>query len=214
MRGDQKEGRFSIAYERASNVSGTTTELVQTVGQFVDWWIFDPTSTSIDPIYDVGSSIVGGGRKWFSPFTIPVINAHLQQGATVQSDRGFYNTDILTLTINIDVIENHLNYYGGNAANAREISTVEVNPDAYLRDRIVFRNEVFSPTQVSPQGIIKDKYTLLQISCEQVNAEELVNDSQFQRFANYTPFIEANDDPLGHFGYGEEKYNYSVYGGY
>ena len=192
MRGDQKEGRFNVAYERGSFVSGTTTELVQTVGQLVDWWIFDAVNTSVDPIYDVGSSIIGGGRKWLAPFTIPVVTAHLEQGATVQNDRGFYNTDILTVTINVDVIENHLNFYGGNAANARQLSTVESNPDAFLRDRIVFRNEVFSPTQVSPQGIIKNKYTLLQISCEQVNAEELVNDSQFQHYAGYTAFDQTS----------------------
>ena len=191
MRGDQKEGRFSVQYERGSFVSGTTVELVNTVGQFVDWWIFDPVNTAVDPIYDVGSSVIGGGRKWLTPFTIPVVNAHLQQGATVQSDRGFYNTDLLTITINVDVIENHLNFFGGNATNKRQLSTVEINPDLYLRDRIVFRHEVFSPTQVSPHGIIKDKYTLLQISCEQVNPEELVNDSQFQHYANYKAFDET-----------------------
>ena len=188
MRGDQREGRFNVAYERGSNASGINVELVQTVGTFVDWWIFDSVNTVVDPIYDVGSSVIGGGRKWLTPFTIPVVNARLEQGATVQSDRGFYNTDILTVTINIDVIENHLNFYGGNATNRRELSTVEINPDAYLRDRIVFRNEVFSPTRVSPQGIIKNKYTLLQVSCEQVNAEELVNDSQFLSYANYSAF--------------------------
>ena len=191
MRGDQKEGRFNVQYERGSFVSGTTVELVNTVGQFVDWWIFDPINTDVDPIYDVGSSIVGGGRKWLTPFTIPVVNAHLQQGATVQSDRGFYNTDLLTITINVDVIENHLSFFGGNASNRRELSTVEINPDLYLRDRIVFRNEVFSPTQVSPQGILKNKYTLLQISCEQVNPEELINDSQFQHYAGYKAFDET-----------------------
>lgn len=191
MRGDQKEGRFNIAYERGSFVSGTTTELVQTVGQFVDWWIFDAPNSQVDPIYDVGSSIVGGGRKWLSPFKVPIINGDLQQGATVQSDRGFYNTDILTITVNIDVVENHLNFYGGNAANFRQLKTIETNPDAYLRDRVVYRGEVFSPTGVQPVGIIKDKYTLLLITCEQVNSEELVNDSQFQTYANYNPFDET-----------------------
>lgn len=191
MRGDQREGRFSIAYERGSSVSGTSVELVQTVGTFVDWWIFDPVNTEVDPIYDVGSSVIGGGRKWLNPFTIPVVNARLEQGASVQNDRGLYNTDILTVTINVDVIENHLNFFGGNASNRRELHTIELNPDLYLRDRIVFRNEVFSPTQVSPHGIIKDKYSLLQITCEQVNSEELVNDSQFQHYANYVAFDES-----------------------
>ncbi|CAB4122196.1 hypothetical protein UFOVP27_98 [uncultured Caudovirales phage] len=188
MRGDNREGRFSIPYERGSNVSGTSVELVKTVGTQVDWWIYDQSSSVIDPIYDVASDSIGGGRKWKTPFTIPVVNAHLEQGITVQSDRGFYNTDQLTIVINVDVIENHINFYGANASNIRELSTVEINPDVYLRDRIVFRHEVFSPVKVLPQGIIKDKYTLLQVTCEQVNAEELVNDSQFQHFANYSAF--------------------------
>jgi len=191
MRGDNKEGRFSIQYERGSNVSGTTSELVQTVGTFVDWWIYDQTNTVIDPVYDVGYGSFGGGRKWKTPFTIPVVNAHLEQGATVQNERGFYNTDQLTIVINVDVVENHLNFFGANASNSRQLSTIEVNPDAYLRDRVVFRNQVFTPMKVLPQGIIKDKYSLLQISCEQVNAEELVNDSQFQRYANYLAFNES-----------------------
>jgi hypothetical protein len=33
---------------------------------------------------------------------------------------------------------------------------------------------------------------LLQVSCEQVNAEELVNDSQFQYYAGYTAFDETS----------------------
>lgn len=191
MRGDNREGRFNIQYERGSNVSGTMVELVQTVGTFVDWWIYDQDNTVVDPIYDVGSNYANGGRKWKTPFTIPVVNAHLEQGVTVQSERGFYNTDQLTIVINVDVVENHLNFYGANASNSRQLSTVEVNPDAYLRDRIVFRHQVFTPVKVLPQGIIKDKYSLLQVSCEQVNAEELVNDSQFQHFANYSAFNES-----------------------
>jgi hypothetical protein len=191
MRGDNKEGRFSVQYERGSSVSGTTSELVQTVGTNVDWWIYDSASSQLDPIYDVGSSSISGGRKWKTPFTIPVVNARIQQGVSVQNDRGLYNTDIMTVTINVDVVQNHLNFYGANASNARQLSTIEINPDAYLRDRIVFRNQVFSPTQISLHGIIKDKYTLVQISCEQVNAEELVNDSQFQRYANYRAFDET-----------------------
>jgi hypothetical protein len=187
MRGENKQGRFDVAFERASFVSGTTTELVKTVGTTVAWWIFDEAATVVDPIYDTGSDS-GTGRMWKNPLTIPVVNAHLEQGVTVQSDRGFYNTDQLIITINVDVIEDNLNFYGANMNNIPELANVEINPDDYLRDRIVFRDEVFTPIRVSPQGIIGDKYTLLQITCNQVNPEEMVNDSQFQHYANYDPF--------------------------
>ena len=187
MRGENKQGRFDVAFERASFVSGTTTELVKTVGTTVAWWIFDEAATVVDPIYDTGSDS-GTGRMWKNPLTIPVVNAHLEKGVTVQSDRGFYNTDQLIITINVDVIEDNLNFYGANMNNIPELANVEINPDDYLRDRIVFRDEVFTPVKVLPQGIIGDKYTLLQITCNQVNPEEMVNDSQFQHYANYDPF--------------------------
>jgi len=187
MRGENKQGRFNVTYERGSSVSGTTTELVQTVGTNVAWWLYDQASTVIDPIYDVGADS-GTGRMWKTPLTIPVVSAQIQRGVTAQSDRGFYNTDQLTILINVDVIEDMLNFYGANASNIPELSQVEVNPIQYLRDRIVFRDEVFTPIRVLPQGIIGDKYTLLQVICNQVNAEEMVNDSQFQHYANFSAF--------------------------
>jgi hypothetical protein len=187
MRGENRQGRFNVPYERNSSITGTTTELVTTVGTTVDWYIYDQAATVVDPIYDTGSDS-GVGRVWKQPLTIPVVNAHLEQGVTMQSDRGFYNTDRLTLLINVDVIENRLNFYGANSSNVPELSNVEINPDSYLRDRITFRHEVFTPTRVLPQGIIGDKYTLLQVTCNQVNPEEMVNDAQFQHFAGYSSF--------------------------
>jgi len=187
MRGENRQGRFNIPFEHSSIISGTTNELVSTVGTTVAWWQYDPASTVVDPIYDVGGNS-GTGRMWKNPITIPVVNAHLEQGVTVQSDRGFYNVDQLTIIINVDVIENHLNFYGANANNIPQISNVEINPDEYLRDRIVFRDEVFTPIRVLPEGIIQNNYTLLRVQCNQVNPEELVNDSQFQHYANYSSF--------------------------
>jgi len=188
MRGENRQGRFSVPFEHSSIISGTTTELVHTVGTNVDWWIFDQANTIVDPIYDTGAASSSGGRMWKTPLKIPVVNAHLEQGVTVQSDRGFYNVDQLTIVINVDVIEDNLNFSGANATNIAELHSVEINPDMYLRDRIVFRHQVFTPTRVLPEGIIQDKYTLLRVQCNQVNAEEMVNDSQFQHFANYSAF--------------------------
>lgn len=187
MRGDNRQGRFNIQFEHASIVSGTTVELVNTVGTTVQWWLFDEANTVVDPIYDVGSDS-GEGRMWKTPLTIPVVNAHLERGVTAQSDRGFYNTNQLTLVINVDVIEDMLNFYGANSTNVPELARVEIDPTEYLRDRIVFRDEVFTPIRVLPEGIIQDKYTLLRVQCNQVNAEEMVNDSQFQHYANYSDF--------------------------
>ena len=192
MRGERVDGRFSIDSERESIISGTSKDLVRMTGSHVEWWFFDKDNTVIDEIYDVGSSSSDGGRRWIGPVRVPVVNADMDQGATVQNDRGFYNTDVLTVTINMDIITSGKNrtmtdIQGANSSTIPQLSKIETQPDSYLLDRIVFRNEVFAPVQIFPRGIITDQYTLMTIRCYQVNPEELVNDPQFETYASYNP---------------------------
>ena len=186
MRGEQVIGRFNINHERASIISGTTKEVVRTVGYDIEWWLYRADLTVIDPIYDVGFSGSGVGRRWEGPNHISVINATLTQGVTVQNERGFYNTDVLSITINMDVIDGS-SLSGGESLPIPQLKYLPTNPDAYLRDRVVFKNQVFTPKRVLPKGIITDDYTLFDIDCYQVNPEELVNDPQFQQYATYSP---------------------------
>ena len=187
MRGENRQGRFNIPHERDSIIAGTTKEMVNTVGNVIEWWFYDEENTTIDPIYDTADNS-SGGRIWIGPTMVPVINTTIIQGNTAQNDRGFYNTDLLKITINIDMVEDHRRHYGKNARTYPNLTQMEINPDVYLRDRVVFRNEVWEPTQVSPLGLITDRYTVMSITCNQVNAEEMVNDPQFQQYANYSYF--------------------------
>ena len=186
MRGQRRQGRFTINSERKSIISGTTTEIVQTVGNEIEWWVYDKLHTQVDEIYDVGSSGQYGGRRWIGPILVPTINAALYQGVTMQNDRGFYNTDVLRITINMDVIERGEDLVGSNSSNRPWLCDLPTNVDKYLNDRIVFRGEVFTPTRIYPKGILTDKYTIFTLDCNQVNSEELVNDPQFQVYANYS----------------------------
>lgn len=206
MRGENRQGRFSVEHERTSIIAGTTKELVRTVGNIVEWWFYDPINTVIDPIYDVGASSAGGGRRWNGPIQVPVVNAAIYQGATpANNDRGFYNTDVLRITINMDVIRDGVDLRGANESTLPQLSKIETYPDHYLFDRVVFRQQVFQPTQITPRGIITDKYTVVTIECSQVNAEELVNDPQF---ASYASYLASN--PLT--GYGVETFGDGLYG--
>ena len=189
MRGERYEGRFNINHERGSIIGGTTREVVRMVGYEIEWWLYKEELTLVDPIYDVGANT--GGRRWHGPHHIPVVNASLVQGQTVQSERGLYNTDVLTILLNMDIIDGS-SLSGGESLPIPELKYLPSNPDAYLRDRVVFRNEVFSPKRISPKGIITDDYTLFEIEFWQVNSEELINDPQFQQFANYSPFLDKN----------------------
>jgi hypothetical protein len=195
MRGERRIGRFNIPNERSSIIAGTSSELVRTVGNSVQWYVFDAASTVVDPIYDVGSSDPStGGRKWFQPLTVPVIKAVLYQGVSMQNDRGFYNTDLLRITMNMDVIEQGTNLLGMNASNMPHFENILTNTDNFLLDRIAFRNEIFTPDRIQPMGLVNNKYTVLSMDCLQVNAEELVNDPQFAAYASYSAY---NDNAFG-----------------
>lgn len=185
MRGEYPVGRFNINHERQSIIGGTTKDVVRMVGYQIEWWLYRPDLTTVDAIYDVGNN--SGGRIWDGPHHIDVINARLTQGVTITTQQGFYNTDVLDLTINMDVIDGS-SLSGGESLPIPELRYLPSNPDAYLRDRVVFKNQVFRIQQILPKGIITNDYTLFGIQCVQVNAEELVNDPQFSAYANYNPF--------------------------
>lgn len=206
MRGERREGRFSVMHEQQSIKGAITTELVRTVGTTIDWWFYDPVSTVVDPIYDVGSSTSIGGRRWTGPIAVPVVNTSIFQGMTSSNDeRGFYNVDTLRITINVDVIRQGNNLLGANSGTIPQLSLLEINPDHYLLDRIVFRAQVYQPIKINPLGFITDRYTVISIDCTQVNPEELVNDPQFQSYANFKFY-----DPLD--GYGAKAYGAETYG--
>lgn len=183
MRGQRVEGRFSIDSERESIIAGTNSELVYTVGQYIEWWFYDPERTVIDPVYDVGSA--SGGRYFDGPHRIPVIHAALFQGVTMQNDRGFYNTDVLRITLNMDILESNTQVSGSVFPSIDHLDKLMDNPDHFLRDRVVFRNEVFTPDQITQRGILKGKYTICSVDCVQVNPEEMDNDPQFLGYSRY-----------------------------
>jgi hypothetical protein len=127
----------------------------------------------IDPIYDVGQDISGsvGGKRWKGPFELPVVRAVIQQGQVRTSQGGYYNADMLHLTLNIEDVE----------AIAPGVIT---NPDYQNKGRIIWKNQVYRPYGVQERGIIAERFTLLVVECQQIMPEEMVNDPQFQAYAN------------------------------
>lgn len=171
MRNYEPWGRFQIPYERESILWGIDTEITKHIGQSVEWWEYDPTTSVSDDLYDVGS--VAEGKNWKAPFTLPCVNVSLYQGVTVQSDRGFYNTDLLRITLNALDVETYI--LGLEKDD---------NSDKHLKDRVVFRGTVFRPKQFYLKGQITDDYTIFTVDLLEINPEELVNDQQFSQYAN------------------------------
>jgi len=156
---------------------GIVDELRDPVGTTVSWWLWDANYTEqnptlvFDPIYNTSNEEEGKGRRWVEPFKMPVIMAQQLRGTNVENERGFYVTDTLRLVIAVDDIN-------------RFLPAMVSDPNAHIRDRVVFQDEVFVPTRVLPRGRYKDRYSVITIDCNQINPEQLVNDPQFQEYAN------------------------------
>ena len=161
MRGSNILGRFDDKYEVKSNRHGISQDLQRPVGQSVNWHMFNPTASVVDPIYDVGDST--GGRVWDAPIVIPVVNAYVFQSEMHQNDRGFYTIDTLRLFINYDDV-------------VRYIPSLDADPDQRVKDRVDFRGQMYTPNRVFPRGQISMDYTMLTVDLTQVKDEEMVND--------------------------------------
>jgi len=153
---------------------GIHADLQRPVGTELYWWKYDSVNTVVDSIYDTGAST--GGKRWIAPpFTIPVVTAIIYQGQTVQNERGFYQSDVLRLT----VAEREAEIYFPDLIKNN-------SSDSLFKDRIVYQNEVWIPTRFYLRGQIQSIYTLLTIDLNQVNPEELINDPQFLQYAPIT----------------------------
>lgn len=200
MRGNTGDGgRFDLDYESKSMYEGIGEELGATVGVDVDWmrwqdyYLEANYNTIVDDIYDVSSSEPGQGRRWMLPIKMPAIMAQWVRGTNVMNQRGYYVTDTLRLVLNV-----------GDAQ--RLLPSLLTDPSAHIKDRIIYRGEVFSPTRVLPRGSFGYRWAVVTVDLNQVNPEELVNDPQFQKYA--TPVTSE----LRTLGYGSGSYGSDPYG--
>jgi hypothetical protein len=202
MRGAKLQGRFNLDYESKSMYEGIAEDLGATVGvevdyfRWQDYFLDDQYRDILDDVYDVSSSGPGLGRRWMLPFKLPVVMAQLMRGGNQMNERGFYTVDTLRIVLN-----------AGDAE--RLIPTVlKDEPNNHIKDRIVYRGQVFTPTRVNPRGHFGYRFAVVTIDCQEVSPEELVNDPQFMKYA--TP---AKRDPRNDiYGYGLNGYGDGTYG--
>lgn len=161
-------GRFSSDWETNEINDAIEKDLTNPVGTTVLWYVWDAESSHIDPIYDVGAAD-GIGRQWRDPVEIPVIAARIKQGQTNMVEQGFYNADRLHVVINHDVM-------------LALVPDLMDDPDPLNRDRFIWKGQVYRPIISQEQGIILERFTILSFDAQQVMAEEMVNDPQFQAY--------------------------------
>jgi hypothetical protein len=178
---------------------GIAEDLGGTVGVEVDWWRWSDDYVTanytdvVDDIYDVSNYQVGKGRRWMLPFKMPAVMAQFIRGTNVMNERGFYVSDTLRLVMNVGDVQ-------------RMLPGLLTDSNAHIKDRIVYRGEVFVPTRVLPRGSFGYRWAVVTVDCNQVNPEELINDPQFQKQAS--PSISENRT----IGYGAGAYGSDPYG--
>jgi len=148
---------------------GIDAELRAPVGQHVQWIVFNGPESGTDAIYDVADQVVG--RVWREPIRIPAYAAIGTQGRSFHNERGFYNTDTLTVMVAMNVIED-------------VFPELAWQPDNHIRDRILYRGKVFVPNFIAKKGILRNSYTTLTVESSQVNPEEYVNDPQLVEWSH------------------------------
>jgi hypothetical protein len=168
-------GRFDWRYELDSIHRGMDRELHQTIGQIVPWFVYDPTRTVVDDIYDVASS-VNTGRVWKPPVSVAVLNAIKLEANAPINQRGLYTVDTLQVIISPD------------ALRLAGLSDVIENPNVHVVDRIVYENKVFDIEQIRVRGVLQGDYSyaVVGLDARQVKREELVNDLT-EQWSKYIP---------------------------
>jgi hypothetical protein len=168
MRHSDPGGRFTVPWEQTQIFDGIDGELRAPVGHHVKWIEFDADASAVDPIYDVADQVTG--RQWKDPLRIPAYAAFIYQGPTMHNDRGFYNTDILRVSVAMDVME-------------RTFPALVWEPDKHISDRILYRGKIFIPTRIYLRGLLRNSHTIFTVDANQVNPEEYVNDPQLHAWA-------------------------------
>jgi len=173
MRASHPGGRFTVESEIDRYWAGIDEDLQRPVGGELPWFRFNPAATVVDDIYDVGSSS-GTGRRWEPARGLKYIVAQVFQGETFQNDRGFYNADVLRITINM-------------ADLLRDFPDFPDDPDSFLKDRAIFNEKPFRPTRIYQRGRVLDRYTVITMDLIEEKEEEIINDPQFQQYALDNP---------------------------
>jgi len=124
---------------------------------------------------------------------MPTVMAQAIRGTNVMNERGFYVADTLRLVLNVGDVQ-------------RMLPGLITDPSSHIKDRIMYRGEVFVPTRVLPRGSFGYRWAVVTIDCNQVNPEELVNDPQFQNQAS--PSVSENRT----YGYGAAGFGQDLYG--
>ena len=160
---------FDTRFEQSSIDKGINDRQIE-IGVNVDWYFWDPKDSRISNVYDEDAP--GASAHWDGPHPMPVLNATRTTGSLESTGEGSYVVDMATLVIG---------YREGSLRGLRPDQTAN-----HLKDRFVWEGKVWNPSSVVPRNLLggtNNRRSTIIVTATEVRDDELVNDAQFQRYA-------------------------------
>jgi hypothetical protein len=161
-------GRFTADYEMRdihSSLRGWQSEFGDRVLYYRFWG-------EESEVHDIWDEATGGGRVWHPPAEVEVLHVTHVEGGQEDRDQGLYYNDNLYITASFEQLKR------------LGMTEMDLQSQAYLRDRIVYDFRVFKVTRIQVMGQIQRRDAIVSIEGTQVKPDEMLNDRGFEAFAN------------------------------
>ena len=165
---DWKKGRYSADVETNSIFSGLEGWRAEN-GDWFNYYRFNAGASVMDDVYDEAS---GSGKSYFPPVRVPAIHVVHVQGENEYGDMGFYYNDQLTITVSFE----QFSLVGMEYA--------DITAGDYLKDRILYNGQVYRVVQMSSRRKIQERSIIIEISCQQLKPDELIDDAEFAQWSS------------------------------
>lgn len=167
---DYESGRFSADYEmtQISRVlRGWQTEFGDNILYYRYWG-------EQSEVHDIWGEAAGVGRVWHPPHEIEVLHVTRVEGSNEDRMQGQYYNDSLYVRASYSQLQR------------LGMNELDLLHQSYLRDRMVYDFRVFRVTNVQITGQIQKRDPIVSIEGTQVKPDEMLNDTQFEKFARPT----------------------------
>ena len=165
---DYGSGRFNTDFETNEihrSLKGWQTE-------FGDQALYYRYWGAESEVHDIWDEAAGVGRMWHPADLIELLHVTHVEGGNEDRQYGQYYNDNLYATASWEQL-------------ARlGMTEMDLQHQSYLRDRIVYDYRVFKITRLQVMGQIQRRDTIVSIEGTQVKPDEMLNDPQFEAFAN------------------------------
>lgn len=165
---DFESGRFNADHEiteMSAALRGWQTEF----GDNVLWYRYWREESASNSVFDESDN---AGRIYHPAAEVPVLHVTHIEGGNENRAEGMYYNDELYITASFD----ELTKIG--------FTEMDLTHYSYLRDRIVYDFRVFRVTRMQIMGQVQRRDIMVSIEGTQVKPDEMLNDIQFQAFAN------------------------------